>query len=208
VSAPSAVLRLPIVRRRRFPVRAAALVAGALALALVGSFLASNVYSSLAQRSLAARWDVAARRFAAMDPVERSALTYRAGDPVARIQIPSIALDTVVIEGATPGTMRRGPGHLPGSATPGDEGVSIVTANRLGFGGFFQRLDHLSVGDEIVVQSAFGRTTYTVIEVRTVPADRLDLSTESSDRVLVLFGNARLWGGPDRLVVRATAEGA
>jgi sortase A len=104
--------------------------------------------------------------------------------------------------------MRRSPGHLPGSATPGDEGVAIVTANRFGFGSFFFRLNGLSAGDRIVTESALGRTTYTVTEVRTVPADRLDLSTDSTQRVLLLFGSARMWGGSDRIVVRAVAEGA
>jgi len=62
------------------------------------------------------------------------------------------------------------------------------------------------VGDEIVVQSAIGRTTYTVTEVSVVPEDQLDLTTDSTDRVLVLFASNRLWGGGDRLVVRALAD--
>jgi sortase A len=205
VTTPSAVLRLPVPRRRRFPARPFAVAAGALAIVLVGSFIGSNVYASLAQRGLASRWDSAERRYEAMDPVARSAIAYRAGDPVARIQISSIRLDAIVLEGATPGAMRRGPAHLAGSATPGQDGVAVITANRFGFGGYFAKLGHLGIGDQIVVQSAIGTTTYTVIEARVVTADQLDLSTDSSQPVLVLFGNAHLWGGGDRLVVRATA---
>ena len=36
--------------------------------------------------------------------------------------------------------------------------------------------------------------------------DELDLSANSTDRVLVLFASGQLWGGGDRIVVRALAD--
>ena len=182
------------------------IVAGVILAALVLGYVGTNVYASLGQRDLTGRMDDAIAKWASLDPLARSSVAYGTGDPVARLLAPAIGLDVVVAEGATPAVMRRAPGHLPGSVTPGAEGVAIVTANRLGFGSFFSRLGNLAEGDQIVTQSALGRTTYTVIEVRTVSADRLDLTTDSTQRVLVLFGSARMWGGPDRLVIRAVAE--
>ncbi|MEX2556189.1 MAG: sortase [Actinomycetota bacterium] len=184
------------------------IIAGVITAALVLGYVGTNVYASLAQRGLDRRMNAAVSSWASLDPLARSSVAYGTGDPVARLIVPAIGLDVVVAEGATPAVMRRAPGHLPGSVTPGAEGVAIVTANRLGFGSFFSRLGNLAEGDQIVTQSALGRTTYTVIEVRTMSADRLDLATDSTQRVLVLFGNARMWGGPDRLVIRAVASEA
>jgi sortase A len=183
----------------------ALVVAGVITIALVVSYVATNVYTSLAQRTLDGRMADALERWAPLDPAARSAIAFGSGDPVARLVAADMGLDVVVAEGATPSVMRRAPGHLPGSATPGEPGVAIVTANRLGFGSFFSRLGALTIGDRIVTESIFGRTTYTVVEVRTVSAERLDLTTDSNDRVLMLFGSARVWGGPDRIVVRAVA---
>jgi LPXTG-site transpeptidase (sortase) family protein len=207
VSATQAAIRVPAARRARRMRPPKALVIGALsivALFVVG-YVGSNVSASISQRGIERRFDDAAARWAAMDPVARSAVTYIQGDPVARMQIPSIGFDAIVVEGATPAMMRKGPGHLPASATPGENGVAIITANRFGFGSFFLRIDRLSPGDRITVLSAIGTTTYEVDSVRATPAEEMDLAVDSPQRVLVLFGSSRLWGGSDRIVVRALA---
>lgn len=208
MSASSAALQLRPARAGRSLRAPLIVMAVALAGVLVASYVGTNVYASFAQRDLGRRMDALLERAGAMDPIRRSALTYAPGDPIAYLSIPSIGLDVVVAEGATPSVMRRGPGHLAGSAVPGENGVAIVSGNRFGFGSYFLRLDRIEVGDEIVTQSALGRTTYTVIEARVVAADRLDLGTDSPERVLVLFGASRMWGGPDRIVVRAVAGDA
>ena len=206
MSTAPVALPAPSVRRvRRLP-RPLLWIAAGLVGALILSFVATNVYASLGQRDLRNRFADATARWQAMDPAARGTLAYAAGDPVARLLIPGIGLDVIVAEGATPAVMRRSAGHLPASVTPGANGVAIVTANRFGFGSFFLRLGAIVQGDQIVTESILGRTTYTVTEVRTVPVGNLDLETDSSERVLVLFGSARLWGGPDRIVIRAIAD--
>jgi len=206
VSASSAAIATPRIRRRARPRLIGVIAALSVVVALILAYVGSNVSASLTQNRLDTRFEAASARWAGLDPAARSALTYATGAPIARMAIPAIGLDAIVAEGATPSIMRGAPGHLPASATPGENGVAMITANRFGFGSFFLRLDRLEVGDEIVMQSAFGRTTYTVTEVHIVPADQLDLSTDSTDSVLVLFASSRLWGGSDRLVVRALAD--
>jgi LPXTG-site transpeptidase (sortase) family protein len=193
-------------RARRAPPRIAIVIAVVSVIALlVVSYVGSNVWASVRQNGLERRFDAAAERWAKMDPVAQSQVTYAHGDPVARLVIPSIGLDAIVAEGATTSVMRGAPGHLPASATPGENGVAIITANRFGFGSFFLRLDNLEPGDRIVAYSALGTTTYQVDTVEVVPSDQLDLGVDSAERVLVLFGSGRLWGGSDRIVVRALA---
>ncbi len=208
MSATAAAMPARLATRRRFPARRVVLTAGSLFAAMVLAFVGTNVWTSVQQRGLERRLDRAAASWARLDPVERSSLTFGAGAPIARLGIASIGLDAIVVEGATPAIMRHAPGHLPGTATPGEPGVAIITANRVGFGGFFLRLDRLEIGDRIVTDGPFGRTTYTVTDVRVIPSGRLDLATDSSQRVLMLFGSSRLAGGSDRLVVRAVAGGA
>ena len=206
MSATPVAIAVPRVRRPARP-RTIALVASlVVVVALIGAYIGSNTWASLQQNSLRTRFATAAARWEKMDPLARSSVAYAQGDPIARIAIPSIGLDAIVAEGATAGVMRRAPGHLPASATPGETGVAIITANRFGFGSFFLRLDRLSVGDKIVTQSAVGRTTYTVTQIDVVPASQMDLSTDSTDRVLMLFAGDRLWGGSDRLVIHALAD--
>jgi sortase A len=207
VSAFPFAIRVPADRRRRArPPVAVVIGAASVVAALVLSFVGSNVWASIRQQGLERRFDAAVAKWSALDPVERSAITYAPGAPVARLEISSIGLDTIVVEGTTPQLMRGAPGHLVSSVTPGEEGIAIVTGNRMGFGSFFLRIDRLSQGDRIVTSSAQGRTVYAVESVRLIPTDQLDLTVDSTRRVLVLFGSGRLWGGPDRIVVRAVAE--
>jgi sortase A len=207
VSASSAAIRAPATRRARRVRPPRALVIGALSVValLVVAYVGSNVWASISQRGLERRFDAAAARWSKLDPVARSSLTYAPGAPIARLVIPSIGLDTIVVEGATPAIMRTGPGHLSASATPGENGVAIITANRFAFGSFFLRIDRLSPGDRITALSAIGTTTYQVDSVRLSSPDAMDLAVDSPERVLVLFGSGRLWGGADRIVVRALA---
>jgi sortase A len=207
VSASPAAIPAPAARRVRRVRPPRALIIGVVSVValLVAAYIGSNVSASIGQRGLERRFDAAAARWSTLDPVARSSLTYVQGDPIARLAIPSIGLDAIVVEGASPALMRRSPGHLPASATPGENGVAIITANRFGFGSFFLRIDRLSKGDRITAFSAIGTTTYQVDSVRTVSEDSMDLGVESAERVLVLFGSGRLWGGADRIVVRAFA---
>ena len=207
MSTPSLALPVPVTRRRPSLRRPLLLVAGGLIIALVMTTVATNVYASLGQRDLRGGFEDATASWSRLDPLERATIAYGTGDPVARLVIPSIGLDLIVAEGATPAVMRRGPGHLPASITPGAQGVAIITANRFGFGSHFRRIGDLTVGDQIMTESVLGRTTYTITEVRIVPASSIDLATDSSQRMVMLFGSSRLWGGPDRIVIRATADG-
>ena len=207
MSANPTTITAPAERRntKPFPRVAVAVTVFSVLGALILSYIGTNVWSSFQQRALERRFDAAAARWHAMDPVDRSAVTYTTGAPIARLVIPSIGLDAIVAEGATPSIMRGAPGHLDASATPGENGVAIITANRIGFGSFFLRLDRLEIGDRIEIETAIGRTVFEVESVKVVPADQMELGVDSTERELLLFGSARLLGGPDRLVIRALA---
>ena len=88
------------------------------------------------------------------------------GSPVAILDIPEMKLEQVVVEGVGPQQTRRGPGHVPGTAGPGQPGNSAIVARRSTFGGPFRPLGSLDTGDEILVTTTQGQSIYVVTEVR------------------------------------------
>jgi sortase A len=90
------------------------------------------------------------------------------GDPVAIVDIPELRLQQVVVEGVGPSQTRRGVGHVPGTAGPGQPGNSGLVARRSAFGGSFGTLRRLEPGDRVFVTTTQGRSVYEVGEVRVV----------------------------------------
>ena len=92
-----------------------------------------------------------------------------AGTPVAIIDIGGIHLEQVVVEGVGPQQTRGGPGHVPGTAAPGQPGNSAIVARRTAFGGPFRRIGRLERGDRILVTTTQGQTVYVVTTVVSAP---------------------------------------
>ena len=60
--------------------------------------------------------------------------------PVARLNAPDLGVDQIVLAGATGRTLAFGPGHVHGSAPPGEAGHAILTGHRDTHFGFLERL--------------------------------------------------------------------
>lgn len=141
-----------------------------------------------------------------------------AGSAFAAIRIPKIDVDAVVFEGVDTATLREGPGHMPGTALPGQPGNAVVSGHRTTYGRPFFDVDLLVAGDVIEVESAAGTHTYTVRELLVVdPTDVwvadpregawLTLTTcepkfSARQRLVVV---AELTGGPNFRYVEAAA---
>jgi sortase A len=124
------------------------------------------------------------------------------GAPVARLVIPKIALDDIVLEGVTPAALNGGPGHLPGSALPGAEGNAVISAHR---DRHFKRLGELSVGDTISTQTLDDSVSWRIVSRRVVNREAPAIRKESG-QVLTLttcWPIGYLGGAPDRLIIRA-----
>jgi sortase A len=89
------------------------------------------------------------------------------GTSVAILDVGDMEMEQVVVEGVGPQQTRRGPGHVPGTAGPGQPGNSAIVARNSAFGGVFRKLDDLDRGDRILVTTTQGRSVYEVSEVRT-----------------------------------------
>jgi sortase A len=124
------------------------------------------------------------------------------GAPVARLLIPKIGLDDIVLEGVTTAALNGGPGHLPGSAFPGDEGNAVISAHR---DRHFKRLGELAVGDTISTQTLTDSVTWRVVGRKVVNREAPVIRKEAGE-VLTLttcWPIGYLGGAPDRLILRA-----
>jgi LPXTG-site transpeptidase (sortase) family protein len=124
------------------------------------------------------------------------------GAPVARLIIPRLDLDEIVLEGVGDRELDAAPGHVPGSALPGRNGNSIISAHR---DRHFKRFDELAVGDTIATESDRSRTTWVVVSRRIIDKDAPALFRER-DATLTLttcWPIRYLGTAPERLIITA-----
>jgi sortase A len=84
------------------------------------------------------------------------------GAPVAIIDSSDLGLRQVAVEGAMADQTLEGPGHVTGTAGPGQPGNSVIVGRRTLFGGPFSSIEDLSTGDRILVTTVQGQSVYVV----------------------------------------------
>ncbi|MGC0420278.1 sortase [Embleya sp. AB8] len=129
------------------------------------------------------------------------------GEPVAMLRIPAIGLRQVVVEGTTADSLAKGPGHLRTSGLPGQGGHSVIMGRSYTFGGPFQDLGDLRVGQRIEATTQQGEFTYKVVERKHVSNGKDDVLAPGRENRLVLI-TADSWIRPGgRTVVIADLQG-
>ncbi len=127
--------------------------------------------------------------------------------PVARLIVPTRNADVLVLAGASGRTLAFGPGHLDGSATPGDPGNAVITAHR---DTHFRFLQNVAPGDDMVIERADGGRRHFRIKATYVADHRaLSLPRDTVRPTLTLVTcypfESLNPGGPLRYVVVAEA---
>jgi len=127
----------------------------------------------------------------------------RDGDAIGRIEIPRLGVDAVVFEGTSEAMLRRGPGHLPGTAWPFPEatdGNCVIAGHR---DSFFRRLAGAREGDLVRVSGPRGSVTYRLESRKVVRPDRVEVLGPTPDPRLTLvtcYPFGFVGHAPDRLV--------
>lgn len=88
------------------------------------------------------------------------------GAPVARISIPSIAVDEIVVEGTSADALMSGPGHRRDTVLPGQAGTSVLLGRAWAYGGPFNKIQELAPGESISVVTGQGESLFKVLGVR------------------------------------------
>ncbi|WP_336212633.1 class E sortase [Nonomuraea sp. LPB2021202275-12-8] len=149
-------------------------VTAGLVLMLFCAYLLWGTGAYTAGQQLLLQRELAERRAAAnAGRVERIEL----GGAVAMLRIPRLGrgYEYAVVEGVEAAHLKRGPGHYPGSAMPGEVGNFVVSGHRTTYAAPFNRLDELERDDEIVVEAREARYTYRVTSQDIVEPDEIDV---------------------------------
>jgi len=129
--------------------------------------------------------------------------------PVARLRVPSLGVDEIVLAGASGRTLAFGPGHVDGTAPPGRPGVCVLSGHR---DTHFAFLEKLRAGAEIDLETADGRRTrFRVTSTKVLDRDDSWVLEDDGDSDLLTL--VTCWpfhavapGGPGRFVVWAEEE--
>lgn len=124
--------------------------------------------------------------------------------PVARLRVPAHGVDQVILADSSARSLAFGPGHVPGTARPGEPGPSLVSGHR---DTHFRFLAALRAGDDLLIEHPGATHTYRVDRVRVIDlaGERLALSTGTDRLVLVTCYPFDDWtaGGSRRYLVYA-----
>ena len=129
------------------------------------------------------------------------------GDILYVLRIPCIDSENPVREGVSLGVLADSLGHEPGTAFIGEEGNCVIAGHRnYSFGSFFNRLDEVTVGDEIYVDSATFSLCYTVTDIKVVEPEDLSVLEDTDEETLTLYTCTPIYLATHRLVITAKRE--
>ncbi|MBZ5520730.1 MAG: class GN sortase [Acidobacteriia bacterium] len=132
--------------------------------------------------------------------------------PVARLRIPRLGYDEIVLEGATPRTLAFGPARLLSGARIGEPGNVVLAGHRTSW---FRRLEGIAPNDTIQVEwfdtrhGGLQQRAYTVNTISvTKPEDVALLGPTPQDALTLItcypFGRGPR--SPQRFIVRASPQ--
>jgi sortase A len=128
--------------------------------------------------------------------------------PIARLIVPSLGIDQIVLEGAYERTLAFGPAHVESRTGLEDQSAIILTGHR---DTHFRFLERLQRGDVVALQDRGGKWIhFTVKDLQIVDFRTASIHTDGDETQLVLVTcypfNAITPGGPLRYVVTAEAR--
>jgi len=127
-------------------------------------------------------------------------------EPFARIVIPGIKLDAIVVEGVSEEALKLGPGHMEETAHPGEVGNMVVSGHRVTYSRPFYYLDRLKKGDPIRIHTTSKVFTYHVVDIKVVKPTDISVIQPTPDRTLTLTTCNPRFSARTRLIVVAKMD--
>jgi len=103
-----------------------------------------------------------------------------------RIVIPKIDVNAPIVGGVGWEDLKKGVGHLPGSANPGERGNLYLAAHNDIYGEIFRYLEKLEVGDEYFIYAGDEEFRYVVQEKRVIEPTEVDVMLPTTEPVATL----------------------
>jgi sortase A len=126
-----------------------------------------------------------------------------AGSPLGLIEISSVGLAAMIMEGVDGRTLRHAVGHIPGTALPGQRGNVALAGHR---DTFFRGLRNIHKDDEITLTTLHGPYRYCVDSTQVVEPEDTEVLDNSVDDILTLVTCYPFYfvgPAPKRFIVRA-----
>lgn len=122
-----------------------------------------------------------------LDNIKKRLTAYPAyGDAFGTIKIPSVDIDVALYHGERLEVLIYGAGHHVGSYFPGEGGTIIIAGHNTW--GQFYTLPNVKVGDEVIIETTYGKYTYeitsTEIEKASVLAENLHIYNDNETIML------------------------
>ena len=160
---------------------------------------------------LRASWADPAPRPTGADPVPVSS---DLGEGIAVLHVPALAEydPWVVVEGTSVADLKAGPGHIPGTALPGEVGNVVLSGHRTTYGAPFERFGDLQPGGLVVLETQDRWLTYTVTGSQIVAPTAIEVTypvpgeqgAEPTERLLTLTTCHPKYSARQRLIISAT----
>lgn len=103
-----------------------------------------------------------------------------------RIVIPKIKVNAPIVSGVGWDDLKKGVGHLPGSANPGERGNMYLAAHNDIYGEIFRYLEDLEVGDEYFIYAGDAEFHYVVKEKRIIDPTDVEVMLPTTEPVSTL----------------------
>ena len=130
------------------------------------------------------------------------------GDALARLEIPRLGTDHIVVAGVETSDLKKGPGHFPETPLPGQLGNSAIAGHRTTYGQPFHDVDKLEPGDEMIVTTLSGTFVYVVTGQEIVqPTDyHVVATTDPTIATLTLTSCDPKWTAENRIVIHGVLD--
>jgi sortase A len=187
----------------------------------------TTAYTAYEQRKLESKLD---RRFETWQPIRRPAshetanpkpkpkpriedvrrearrfrLESHEGDAIAKLKIPRIHLDAVVVNGTGVADLRRGPGRHLESYMPGERELVYIAGHRTTYGAPFGKINEIRPGDLITAELPYATVTYRVTGHRIVDDNDVSVLNTRHHEQLVLQACHPRFFASERYLVYAT----
>ena len=126
---------------------------------------------------------------------------------VGLMLIPKLDLKVAIGEGVDMETLKYAVGHFPGTGMPGEKGNFCVAGHRsYTYSEYFNRLDEIKNGDEIIVRTIKGEYKYKVYESKVVEPTEVSVLEPTTDATLTLVTCTPVRVATHRLIIKGRLE--
>lgn len=123
------------------------------------------------------------------------------------LRIPKIDLEEAVKEGSTKSVLSSALGHIENTAFPGENGNCCIAGHRnYVFGKYFNRLEEVTFGDIIEIETMDNTYMYEVDSIEVVEPEDVSVLEYTDGKNLTLITCTPFMIGSHRLIVHATMK--